>query len=108
MSSLTQTEKTMDRILGQGKVADLKLFGLLMVAASILRCAVSTGSYSGEAYRPFPHIDDRVQKWGDFECHRTWIEITQNLDISQWYENTPHSNTTYWPLDYPPLCARYH
>ena len=47
-------------------------------------------------------------KWGDFECHRTWFEITRHLNSTQWYSDTEYSNKTYWPLDYPPLCAQFH
>ena len=46
--------------------------------------------------------------WGDFECHRMWIEITTNLNTTEWYEDTQWNNKTYWPMDYPPLCAYFH
>ena len=46
--------------------------------------------------------------WGDFECHRLWIEVTTNLNTTDWYEDTKYNNKTYWPMDYPPMCAYFH
>ena len=37
-----------------------------------------------------------------------WNEITYNLPVTMWYTDHQYMNTTYWPLDYPPLCAYAH
>ena len=51
---------------------------------------------------------NNAPKYGDFECHRHWMEVTHNLPIEKWYTESEHNNSTYWPIDYPPLCAYYH
>lgn len=66
--------------------------------AIILRCATAFFPYSGEGAAPM---------FGDFEAQRHWMEITTELPIREWYENTPHNDLNYWGLDYPPLTA-YH
>lgn len=45
--------------------------------------------------------------FGDFEAQRHWMEITVNLDATQWYTNSSDNDLLYWGLDYPPLTA-YH
>ena len=35
------------------------------------------------------------------------MEVTTNLPLSEWYEQTPSNDLLYWGLDYPPLTA-YH
>ena len=45
--------------------------------------------------------------FGDYEAQRHWMEITTNLPLSEWYEQTPSNDLLYWGLDYPPLTA-YH
>ena len=47
-------------------------------------------------------------KFGDYEAQRHWMEITTNLEITEWYKNNSANNVTYWPLDYPPLTAYHH
>ena len=88
MPNLTETDKKLDRIVGKGIISDMKFFALLMAVSCLLRSAISIGPYSGQSRPPFPHMHKRVQKWGDFECHRLWMEVTTNLDTTQWYEDT--------------------
>ncbi|CAF4863014.1 unnamed protein product, partial [Rotaria magnacalcarata] len=45
--------------------------------------------------------------FGDFEAQRHWMEVTVNLPINEWYQNSSSNNLTYWGLDYPLLTA-YH
>ena len=45
--------------------------------------------------------------YGDYEAQRHWMEITINLPITEWYQNTTRNDLLYWGLDYPPLSA-YH
>ncbi|XP_064605704.1 dolichyl pyrophosphate Man9GlcNAc2 alpha-1,3-glucosyltransferase-like isoform X2 [Liolophura sinensis] len=45
--------------------------------------------------------------FGDYEAQRHWMEITYNLPVKDWYENTTQNDLLYWGLDYPPLTA-YH
>uniref|UniRef100_U5EYC0 Alpha-1,3-glucosyltransferase n=1 Tax=Corethrella appendiculata TaxID=1370023 RepID=U5EYC0_9DIPT len=66
--------------------------------ALCLRSIISLHSYSGENTPPM---------FGDFEAQRHWQEITVNLPIKDWYENTTDNDLLYWGLDYPPLTA-YH
>ncbi|XP_070503520.1 probable dolichyl pyrophosphate Man9GlcNAc2 alpha-1,3-glucosyltransferase [Chironomus tepperi] len=63
-----------------------------------LRSTISLHSYSGENNPPM---------YGDFEAQRHWQEVTVNLPIKDWYENTTDNDLLYWGLDYPPLTA-YH
>ncbi|KAD2805719.1 hypothetical protein E3N88_39096 [Mikania micrantha] len=44
-------------------------------------------------------------KYGDFEAQRHWMEITTNLPVNEWYQNTTKNDLSYWGLDYPPLTA---
>ena len=55
--------------------------------------------YSGENMPP---------RFGDFECHRFWMEVMNTDPATTWYTDGHHMNTTYWPIDYPPLCAYSH
>lgn len=72
---------------------------LVLLCALALRACVSLTPYSGE---------DTPPNFGDFECHRVWMEVTYNLPVNMWYNDTPYSNVSYWPMDYPPLCAYTH
>ncbi len=72
---------------------------LVLLIALLFRVSMSANPYSGENTPP---------NFGDFECHRVWMEVTYNLPASQWYNDTPYSNSSYWPIDYPPLCAYTH
>ena len=73
---------------------------LLIHFLSILfKILVGIYGYSGENDLP---------KFGDFEAQRHWMEITTNLNISNWYTNDKLTNPqNYWPIDYPP-CSAYH
>lgn len=71
--------------------------GLVFIALS-LRSIISDHPYSGHKQPPM---------FGDFEAQRHWQEITLNLPIRQWYENSTLNDLNYWGLDYPPLTA-YH
>lgn len=71
---------------------------ILISAAIFLRSTISLHSYSGQRKAPM---------FGDFEAQRHWQEVTVNLPIKDWYENTTDNDLLYWGLDYPPLTA-YH
>mmetsp|Transcript_22380 Transcript_22380/g.27811 ORF Transcript_22380/g.27811 Transcript_22380/m.27811 type:complete len:599 (+) Transcript_22380:396-2192(+) len=64
----------------------------IVMLALVLRWGVSLHPYSGEASPP---------RFGDYEAHRHWMEITLNLPLQQWYQY----DLQYWGLDYPPLMA---
>lgn len=71
---------------------------VLIGAAICLRSTISLHSYSGQNKAPL---------FGDYEAQRHWQEVTINLPIKDWYENTTDNDLLYWGLDYPPLTA-YH
>ncbi|KAI0988838.1 hypothetical protein GJ496_006693 [Pomphorhynchus laevis] len=72
---------------------------ICVIAASLaLQCIISTYDYSGFRTPPL---------YGDFEAHRHWMEITTNLNVTDWYRNTSDNDLSYWGIDYPPL-AVYH
>lgn len=81
-------------------MVDVKFYKCLMtISAGIcLRSIISLHSYSGQ---------NRAPLFGDFEAQRHWQEVTVNLPIKDWYENTTDNDLLYWGLDYPPLTA-YH
>ncbi len=72
---------------------------LVLISAGVfLRTAISLHSYSGQG---------KPKMFGDFEAQRHWQEVTVNLPIKEWYEDTKDNDLQYWGLDYPPLTA-YH
>lgn len=73
-------------------------FVVLISVGICMRSILSLHSYSGEGKAPM---------FGDFEAQRHWQEVTVNLPIKDWYENTTDNDLLYWGLDYPPLTA-YH
>lgn len=75
------------------------LLVLVLVFSTILRAVVGLSYYSGE---------DMPPKFGDFECHRHWMTITHHTPVREWYTDGPLMNYSYWPMDYPPLCAYTH
>ncbi|KAL5281180.1 ALG6 family protein [Megaselia abdita] len=76
----------------------LQVFILITSFAVALRAIVSQYDYSGHKTPPM---------FGDYEAQRHWQEITINLPVLQWYENSTRNDLMYWGLDYPPLTA-YH
>ena len=46
-------------------------------------------------------------KFGDYEAQRHWMELTINLNVTEWYTNSTHNPVNYWPLDYPPVSGYY-
>ena len=58
----------------------------------LVRHACSLHPYSGEGTPP---------RFGDYEAHRHWMEVTVNLPLKDWYRH----DVEYWGLDYPPLMA---
>ena len=90
--------RKIEHILGDDKSS--KKFLWLVIAFSVaMRAAVGQSYYSGE---------DMPPKFGDFECHRHWMEFTHHAPVETWYTDGPLMNYTYWPMDYPPLCAYTH
>lgn len=81
-------------------MVDLKCYKyLVLLCVGVgLRTMISLHSYSGQNKEPL---------FGDFEAQRHWQEVTVNLPIKDWYENTTDNDLLYWGLDYPPLTA-YH
>ncbi|CAD5212499.1 unnamed protein product [Bursaphelenchus okinawaensis] len=80
----------------QAKEYDLKVLGV--VCFVVFMCFASILPYSGENDPP---------RFGDYEAQRHWMEITTNIPVSEWYENSTKNDLLYWGLDYPPLTA-YH
>ncbi|XP_050023594.2 dolichyl pyrophosphate Man9GlcNAc2 alpha-1,3-glucosyltransferase [Dermacentor andersoni] len=79
-----------------GDIDDVCYFGVL--TALLLRSATSLWPYSGAGKPPM---------FGDYEAQRHWQEVTVNLPVTKWYENSTDNDLLYWGLDYPPLTA-YH
>lgn len=101
---MNKFETSVDSFFGVGMRGDIKLVALMVLLSVLVRSGVGLSPFSGK----FNSNPMHGAPWGDFECHRTWFTITQNLPVNLWYANTTLSNTTYWPLDYPPLCAYFH
>jgi hypothetical protein len=97
--SNSNQSSTLQSLFEQTFPSDTVKLSFIILSALLLRVCVSLNYYSGE---------DTPPKYGDFECHRVWMQVTYNLDVSQWYSDTIYSNKTYWPMDYPPLCAYTH
>uniref|UniRef100_A0A4D5RLU0 Alpha-1,3-glucosyltransferase n=1 Tax=Ixodes scapularis TaxID=6945 RepID=A0A4D5RLU0_IXOSC len=79
-----------------GNVDDVCYFGVLL--SLLLRCSTSLWPYSGAGKPPM---------YGDYEAQRHWMEVTTNLPVREWYQNSTQNDLLYWGLDYPPLTA-YH
>ncbi|XP_033738805.1 dolichyl pyrophosphate Man9GlcNAc2 alpha-1,3-glucosyltransferase-like [Pecten maximus] len=71
---------------------------LVALIAVLVRWCVSLCKYSGAGKGPM---------YGDYEAQRHWMEITYNLPVQEWYNQTARNDLQYWGLDYPPLTA-YH
>ncbi|XP_009597819.1 probable dolichyl pyrophosphate Man9GlcNAc2 alpha-1,3-glucosyltransferase isoform X1 [Nicotiana tomentosiformis] len=71
-------------------------FVCITLFAILVRVAVSIHPYSGAGTPP---------KYGDYEAQRHWMEITLNLPVKEWYQNSTVNDLKYWGLDYPPLTA---
>ena len=41
--------------------------------------------------------------YGDYEAQRHWMEVTLNLKVKDWYENSTDNDLGYWGIDYPPF-----
>ncbi|KAI5835155.1 glycosyltransferase family 57 protein, partial [Schizophyllum commune Tattone D] len=65
---------------------------LAILCTTLLKLAIGTGSYSGQATPPM---------FGDYEAQRHWMELTIHLPTREWYRY----DLQYWGLDYPPLTA---
>lgn len=68
------------------------MWWLCAALAVCVRQFVSLHPYSGEGDGP---------RFGDYEAHRHWMEITNALPASEWYSY----DLDYWGLDYPPVMA---
>lgn len=72
------------------------IFLSISLFALLVRVAVSLHPYSGAGNPP---------KYGDYEAQRHWMEITINLPVKDWYQNSTTNDLNYWGLDYPPVTA---
>jgi hypothetical protein len=97
-------DQSLDNFFGPGLFGDLIFLITLGLFQVLVRSGVGLSDWSGK-YNASP---PGGAPWGDLECHRTWFSITSQLPYEQWYTDTQYSNVTYWPLDYPPLCAYFH
>jgi alpha-1,3-glucosyltransferase len=72
--------------------ADKRAFSVLVLLCCFslfARYCVSTNSYSGRGSKPM---------YGDYEAQRHWMEITVNLPVLEWYQNTTQNDLLYWGL----------
>ena len=84
---------------GDTKTTERLTLATVIMIAIFVRALTGLSLYSGENAPPM---------FGDFECHRNWMETTYHYPVIEWYTNGAHMNMTYWPMDYPPLCAYTH
>ena len=76
-----------------------KIIIFLIHALSLfVKFLIGNYGYSGQNDPP---------KFGDFEAQRHWMEVTTNINISDWYTNSEINPSNYWPIDYPPLSAYF-
>lgn len=52
------------------------MFALCILLATLARVGYGYSEFSGQG----PQDKGELNKWGDFECHRTWLSITANLE----------------------------
>jgi hypothetical protein len=90
--------KKIEEVLGDDR-SGRKFLYIVITFSVVMRALVGLSYYSGENMPP---------KYGDFECHRHWMEFTHHAPVHTWYTDGPLMNYTYWPMDYPPLCAYTH
>lgn len=86
-------------------MARLETFMFFVITIGV-RLLVGLSPFSGK-YNVNPQ-DPLQAPYGDFECHRVWQAQTFHNPPELWYTNTTFSNSSYWPLDYPPLCQYTH
>ena len=66
----------------------------IVLIVIFVRLCVGVGPYSGQGKPPM---------YGDFEAQRHWMEISTNIQISDWYRNTTNNDLQYWGLG-KPIC----
>lgn len=86
-------------------IPERQQYAILFLTATLFRYCIGLSQFSGQKNSSPP---PGQAPWGDFECHRTWMAVTNQLPLEQWYTNSTISNISYWPMDYPPLCAEMH
>lgn len=62
---------------------------VIMLCALLLRILVG--------YHPHSGFND-PPRYGDFEAQRHWLEVTVNIPLHEWYQNTSDNNLLYWGL----------
>lgn len=60
-------------------MSDQEMFWFIIVVSILIRACIGLSPYSGENTPP---------KFGDFECHRTWMETTYHLPVHEWYTDS--------------------
>jgi hypothetical protein len=78
----TGIDRSLDAIFGKGFGGDTKLFLVMVLLSVLIRSGIGLSPFSGKFNSNPP---EGQAAWGDFECHRTWFEITINLPMKQWY-----------------------